>query len=41
MKVPRVAFYTLGCKVNQYETETMIKEFLSRGFELVDFSEEA
>ncbi|MDI6821465.1 MAG: tRNA (N(6)-L-threonylcarbamoyladenosine(37)-C(2))-methylthiotransferase MtaB [Actinomycetota bacterium] len=41
MKVPKVAFYTLGCKVNQYETETMIKEFLSRGFELVDFSEEA
>lgn len=22
----KVAFYTLGCKVNQYETDIMIKE---------------
>jgi len=24
-----VAFYTLGCKVNQYETEVIKKDFLS------------
>ena len=28
----KVAFHTLGCKVNQYETEGMAEAFLSRGF---------
>ncbi|MDI6892357.1 MAG: tRNA (N(6)-L-threonylcarbamoyladenosine(37)-C(2))-methylthiotransferase MtaB [Actinomycetota bacterium] len=32
---------TLGCKVNQYESERIIQDFLSYGFELVDFSDEA
>ncbi len=27
-----VLFYTLGCKVNQYETQAMREEFLRRGF---------
>ncbi len=27
-----VIFYTLGCKVNQYETQAMREEFLKRGF---------
>ena len=31
----RVAFHTLGCKVNQYETEAMKKIFRERGYELV------
>ena len=25
----KVAFYTLGCKVNQYETNAMIQQFLN------------
>ncbi len=35
----KVAFYTLGCKVNQYETEAMTELFLNKGYEIVDFSE--
>lgn len=35
------ALYTLGCKVNQYETETLKKVFRDRGYELVDFKEKA
>jgi threonylcarbamoyladenosine tRNA methylthiotransferase MtaB len=35
----KVAFYTLGCKVNQYETNGMIQEFLKNGYELVDFDD--
>lgn len=31
----KVSFYTLGCKVNQYETEAMKEQFSSRGFEVV------
>ena len=30
----KVAFYTLGCKVNQYETEAMKERFVSRGYTL-------
>jgi len=37
----KVAFYTLGCKVNQYETNGMIQAFLKKGYEIVDFSEKA
>ena len=33
----RVAFATLGCKVNQYETEAMIELFRKSGYEIVDF----
>ncbi len=32
-----VAIYTLGCKVNQYETAAMERELLSRGHRLVPF----
>jgi len=34
-----VAFYTLGCKVNQYDTEAMKEAFLSSGYSLVDFDD--
>lgn len=34
---PRVAFATLGCKVNQAESEAIGREFASAGYELVDF----
>lgn len=37
----KVAFYTLGCKVNQYETEAMSEIFENSGYETVDFSEKA
>lgn len=35
--MPTVAFATLGCKVNQFETETLEGLFVSRGYELVAF----
>ncbi len=37
----KVAFYTLGCKVNQYETEAMSKLFESAGYEISPESETA
>ena len=36
-----VAFFTLGCKVNQNETDSMAELFRSRGYKLVDFEENA
>ena len=33
----RIAIYTLGCKVNQYETQAMERELLRRGHTLTDF----
>ncbi len=37
----KVAFYTLGCKVNKYETDLMIEKFLKAGYEIVDFSDKS
>lgn len=37
----KIAIYTLGCKVNQYETQAMETILRQRGHELVDFHEEA
>ena len=37
----RAAICTLGCKVNQYETQAMEQELLRRGHTLVDFEAEA
>ena len=37
----KVAIYTLGCKVNQYETQAMEQELTSRGHTLVDFEDTA
>ncbi len=37
----RAAFYTLGCKVNQYETEAMIESFENAGYETVEYTEYA
>ena len=33
----KVAFYTLGCKVNQYETEAMSELFLNSGYEITSY----
>lgn len=37
----KISIYTLGCKVNQYETQAMETELLARGYELVPFEEKA
>ena len=37
----KVAFYTLGCKVNQYETNAMIEQFIKAKYKLVDFEDES
>lgn len=37
----KVAFYTLGCKVNQYESDLMMKSFVDKGYEICDFKEKA
>ena len=37
----KVAIYTLGCKVNQYETQAMEQELLRRGHQLADFESDA
>ena len=34
-----IAIYTLGCKVNQYETQAMERELLRRGYTLVPFED--
>ncbi|HPT83269.1 MAG TPA: tRNA (N(6)-L-threonylcarbamoyladenosine(37)-C(2))-methylthiotransferase MtaB [Limnochordia bacterium] len=37
----RLAVATLGCKVNQYDTDAVVTQFLQAGYTLVDFREEA
>ncbi|MBR2131169.1 MAG: tRNA (N(6)-L-threonylcarbamoyladenosine(37)-C(2))-methylthiotransferase MtaB [Oscillospiraceae bacterium] len=37
----RIAIYTLGCKVNQYETQAMEQELTRRGHTLVPFEQQA
>lgn len=37
----KVAFYTLGCKLNFSETSTIARNFVDEGFQRVDFSEVA
>lgn len=39
--IKKAAFYTLGCKVNQYETEAVIDNFVDNGYQIVDFSKKA
>ncbi len=34
----KIAFYTFGCKVNQYETQALRQQFAARGWEVLDFS---
>lgn len=41
MEKKRIAFHTLGCKTNQYETDGLIKLFTNAGFEHVPFKEKA
>lgn len=37
----KAAFYTLGCKVNQYETQEMTEQLIKNGFLVVDSKEDA
>jgi threonylcarbamoyladenosine tRNA methylthiotransferase MtaB len=37
----KVALHTLGCKLNFSETSTIGKQFLTKGFEIVEFKEKA
>lgn len=36
----KVGFYTLGCKVNQYETNAMTQKFQELGYEIVNINED-
>lgn len=37
----KIALYTLGCRVNQYETEAIAETFIKQGYSLVNFDEYA
>ena len=37
----KVAFITLGCKVNQYETNAMAQKFIESGYKVVEHNEKA
>lgn len=37
----RVAFFTVGCRLNQYETQAMAESLERKGFKRVDFSQAA
>lgn len=37
----KAAFYTLGCKVNQYETQSMLEQLKNAGYSIVPCEEEA
>lgn len=39
--IRKVAFITLGCKVNQYETNAMIQKFIEKGDQIVEHHEKA
>ena len=36
-----IAFITLGCKVNQYETNAMIQKFIEQGYNIVEHTKKA
>lgn len=37
----KIAFKTLGCRLNQYETNAVLTDFVNAGYEIVDFHEQA
>jgi threonylcarbamoyladenosine tRNA methylthiotransferase MtaB len=39
--MPTAAFATLGCKVNQYETQNILDQFEERGFVITEFNNSA
>ena len=38
-KIKKVAFLTLGCKTNQYETNGMMQKFIESGYEICDLQD--
>ena len=36
----KVAFYTLGCRVNQYETNGFAEEYIKNGWQVCGFDED-
>jgi threonylcarbamoyladenosine tRNA methylthiotransferase MtaB len=41
MTIKKVAFFTLGCKLNFSESSTLFREFTNRGYEKVEFNQKA
>ncbi len=41
MRKLKVAFYTLGCRMNQFETSGLEEKFERRGFDITDFKDKA
>ncbi len=37
----KIAFKTLGCRLNQYETDALVSQFHKSGYKIVDYNEEA
>lgn len=37
----KIAFKTLGCRLNLFETDSLVSEFSKKDFQIVDFSEKA
>lgn len=37
----KVAFKTLGCRLNQFETDSLVTDFHKAGYEIVDFNKKA
>ncbi len=37
----RIAFKTLGCRLNQYETDALVTQFHNAGYQVVDFGEKS
>ena len=37
----KIAFKTLGCRLNQFETDSLASEFHNAGYKLVDFEDKA
>ncbi|NJM14593.1 MAG: hypothetical protein HC896_03720 [Bacteroidales bacterium] len=41
MPVKKVAFKTLGCRLNQFETDSLATQFKNGGYQIVDFADKA
>ena len=37
----KIAFFTLGCKVNQYEAQILSQQFAAHGYEVVPHDQQA
>jgi len=40
-RLKKIAFKTLGCRLNQYETDALASQFQNNGYEVVDFDQAA